>query len=197
METPSDFYLCGNVGKSQILRYQLPDIRSSGITTTFRGGLITAQHVVEGQKIPNFVVAKTLQLDLAFRADDAIDGLPLGWVDVWGLDAELATTSVEEPNVIERILGRIGITLLPTDLLPFNPYNRMQAERYIKPGVSGSPLIYDEHIIGILPARVAAPSVREELPCGMPLAVVFNGEYMKQRMEDFGLHLPDRPLLQD
>lgn len=129
MRTPDGFYHCGDVGESQILRYLHPDLRGSGVTTTFRGGLITAQHVVNGQKIPDFVANSIPELDIAYRVDEAVDGLPLGWVDTWGLNAELATTSIEEPDTVVRILGRIGITLLPTDLLPFDPRNYTQASQ--------------------------------------------------------------------
>jgi len=194
MQIPEGFYYCGDVGKSQILRYQYPDLRSSGVTTTFKGGLITARHVVKGQNMPDFVTCPVPELDIAYRSDDTIDGLSLGWVDEWGLYAELATTSIEEPSKVVRILGHIGITLAPTDLLPFDARQRAQHEQHIKPGVSGSPLLYDNHIIGVLPARVSTTSVHDDFTPGRALAVVFNGEHMKQKMEEFGLSLPDSPL---
>ncbi|HSX29187.1 MAG TPA: hypothetical protein VLE73_01355 [Candidatus Saccharimonadales bacterium] len=193
MRSFEGFYNCGNVGESQILRYRHPDVHKSGVVTTFKGGLITARHVAQGQNIPNFTTHQTL--DIAYRPDDSIRGLPLGWVDVWGLDAELVTTSVENPDRVVSVLGHIGITLAPTDLLPFDPHKRTEHEQYIKPGASGSPLVYDNHIIGILPGRIAAASGHDELTPGRAMAVVFNGEHMKEAMEHFGLTLPARPLI--
>jgi hypothetical protein len=133
MKSPEGFYHCGDVGDSQILRYQHPSLSKSGVVTTFSGGLITSRHVVKGQSIPNFITNPVPEFDIAYRPDESINGLPLGWVDVWGLNAELATTSIENPDKVVRILGHIGITLAPTNLLPFDPHNRAEQSAYIKP----------------------------------------------------------------
>lgn len=189
------YYQCGNIGPSQILRYKLPDLAHSGVTSTYQGGLLTARHVVRDQGMPGFTCHPSNEFDIAFRRDDKMDGLPLGWVDVFGLDVELVTTSLEAPDKVVRVLGRLGITLAPIDLQPFSPYDYHQEEQYIVPGVSGSPLVYEDHIVGVLPARVARTSGDGEFARGQAMAVVFNGEYVKSTMEEFGLQFPDEPLI--
>ncbi len=191
----SGFYHCGNRGESQVLRYEFPSLAYSGVTTTFKGGLITARHVVENQHIPGFTCHTNSQMDVAYRSDDKIDGLPLGWVDVQEFDVELLTASKKYPYEVVNILGRLGIRLGATILQPFTPRDFKHAEPYIKAGVSGSPLVFDEHIIGVVPFTAARCSFDDDDLPGRASAVVFNGQDMRSAMQDIGLQLPEEPLV--
>lgn len=183
-----DFFNCGTAEGTQILRYTRPSIERSGVVATFSGGLLTAKHVVEGSrgvKIPGFkAYPGSWQMDIAYRDDEAFDGPPLGWTSNYALEGvKLVTTSLEEPSKVVTIPGSLSYFDRPTVLQTFIPDNPRAAKPYLKPGTSGSPLLYNGYIIGVTPFGVEGTDKFGVL--------VFNGEYMRNDMQAFGLNLTE------
>jgi hypothetical protein len=183
--TPGEFFSCGIEKGTEILRYTDPDRSSSGIIFKYAGGLLTARHVIEAHKIPGFKAGQAIDVDIAFKSDPSCHGLPLGYVDRMILEGvDMITSTPEDPENLVVIPGRVGAYFLPTSLHPFQPRDSKRAAPYFKPGASGSPLVYKDHIIGLVswqnldnPHEVAV--------------VVFSGSIIKKDMEELGLEFEE------
>jgi len=181
ISAPGEFFSCGIEKGTEILRYTDPDRSLSGIIFKYAGGLLTARHWVETHKIPGFKAGQATDADIAFKSDPTCHGLPLGYVDrmiVEGVD--MITSTPEDPENLVVIPGRVGAYFLPTSLHPFHPRDLKRAAPYFKPVASGSPLVYKNHIIGLVPWQ------NLDNPHEVA-AVVFSGQAIKQSMEELGL----------
>ena len=178
----------GKKRKTEILRVDEVDDKGksiSGIIFKYKGGLLTARHIVEAHNLPGYIYHPGTEIDIAYKKDDACDGLKLGWVSKISLEeVSMITSAIENPSKLEIIPGRAGMYFMPTSLSPFRAYDSAQARQYFKPGASGSPLIYKGHIIGLVPFR----NTRDPNELA---AIVFNGESMQQEMEKIGLSLEE------
>jgi hypothetical protein len=183
---PEDFLLCGQTLGTDIMRYKWPDISRSGVVGSYAGGLLTAGHVVKnskGIKIPGFKSHTGPKMDIAYRSDESFRGPPLGWItELVSEGVEIVTTSLDDPTQLVTIAGRLSFFDSPDPLRPFIPDDYEVAERYLRPGASGSPMLYKDHIIGVTVAGI----VRSP---GEVAAVVFDGKYMRDDMVEFGLPL--------
>lgn len=143
--------------------------------------MMTARHVVEANESPGYKVGPAKDIDIAFKADESCRGLPLGYVDRIVLNGvELVTLAPEDPKKLTIIPGDLGIYWSPTLLHPFNPLNPEEAASCFKPGISGSPIIYHDHIIGLVPWQNSSDPSEVA-------AVVFMGKAMREDMERIGL----------
>lgn len=177
--TPERFVSCGIERETEILRYTSPK-GSRGIAFKYEGGVLTARHVVEEDTTSGFISTTSQDIDFAFKPDASCHGLPLGYVDKLSInDVEMVTSSLEDPRNLVVIPGSLEVYFLPTLLRPFRPQDPETVAPYLKPGASGSPLIYKNHIIGLVPwLNLKDP---HELA-----AVVFTGA-TRQGLEKLGL----------
>lgn len=183
--TPGEFFSCGVEKGTEVLRYKHPDGSLSGVVFKYAGGLLTARHVVEANRIQGFKAGKAKDIDIAFKPDASCSGLPLGYVDRISIDGvEMVTSSLEDPENLVVIPGRVGVYFLPTLLHPFHPRDAERAAPYFKPGASGSPLIYKNHIVGLVPWQ----NLNDPYEVA---AVVFSGRAMREGMEKLGLNFEE------
>ena len=95
----------------------------------------------------------------------------------------MVTSSIEEPNMLVALTGSVGVYFMPIPLRPFYAHGK-DTPKYFKPGASGSPLIYKDHIIGVVPFQNLIES-------NEVAAVIFNGKAVRDDMERFGLVFED------
>lgn len=183
---PGEYISCGTKEGVEILRFKHPDGSLSGVIFKTDGKLMTARHVVEAHNLSGFSAHEGTHLDMAFKDDPTSIGPKLGYVDRMIVDGvKVVTSTVEEPDKLKAVPGRTSIYFMPTLLRPFQP-DKVEDYELFKPGASGSPIIYKDHIIGLVPfSNVHMQGVREVEVA----AVVFNGETMRCAAEEFGLKL--------
>jgi hypothetical protein len=173
---------CGIDRGTEILRYRHNDGRLSGVVFRCDGGLLSNRHVIDAHKIKGFKYPKSSLIDIAFKADRSSSGLPLGYVEYLSRIGyvELLASSIEDPNNLVLIPGRIGGTIGFTNVNRFEPKDLNSSAKFFKRGLSGSPIIYNNHIIGIISSQ------NEDNPYEIG-AEVFSGGSMKEEMTQLGL----------
>lgn len=184
MPATGEFFSCGTIRNTEILRYKHFDGSISGILFKVAGGIFTARHVAKANDISGFKSIPAENIDIAYKTDGTCTGLPLGFTEKLLLDdVEMVTTTIDNPNELVVIPGRIGFHLSPTLAQPFYPNDAKNAAKYFLPGGSGSPLIYKDHLIGLIPWRNLDQPYQAE-------AIVFNNQdIVKIMTEPFGLSL--------
>lgn len=183
--TTGEYLSFGKQKGVELLRYKHQDGSLSGIVFMFEGGLLTARHVVEIHNLEGFYVHKGVHIDIAVKKDSAIKGLKLGYIDDLRVDgAEIITSRIEQPNNIVIIPGYIYPYAEPSPLKAFS-LKKGTDSLFVKPGLSGSPIIYRNHIIGIVPFQnISNPY---EIP-----VIAFLGKPMREVVEkDLGLELEE------
>jgi hypothetical protein len=108
------FVSYGQIRNTEILRYQEPDGKMSGVLFKYRGGIMTARHVVQYHNISGFISHEAQDLDIAYKADETCVGLPLGYTqDITPSPLFLLASSIDEPANLIEIEGRSKIFLCP------------------------------------------------------------------------------------
>lgn len=183
--TPEEYLSFGKLRETEILRYRGPDSSLSGILFRTEGKILTARHVVELNHLTGFKCHPGEHLDIAFKDDPLSQGLKIGYVDSPRIEGvELLASSLEKPDEIVILKGKIFLYYSPTILRGFSVVSHKLSDLlpYLKPGLSGSPLIYKDHIIGLVP--FVNFYNQSEIP-----VLAFNGPVVREAIEQFGLTL--------
>ncbi len=145
---------------------------------------MTARHVVELHHLHGFSVGSNDQFDIAYKYDASIQGLPLGFVDNTIIrGANIVTSLPTEDDQSIKLNGNIGPLGMPSILKVFTPATTSDAnniKKYIQPRASGSPLVYKDHIIGIVPFQNLGN------PFEVPV-VAFSGYLVKNLLDQIGI----------
>lgn len=186
-QPPGEYVSCGVREGVEILRFRHNDGSWSGIIFKAEGKLVTARHVVEAHHLTGFRVGKG-DIDIAVKDDPMIKGLKLGYVDsVIVNGVKVITSTIEKPKTVIEIPGTTSIFFSPTFYRPFNP-DRISNYKLFKPGVSGSPVVYKNHIIGmILFSNIHNQNSRQPEVAAM----IFNGGEMRSIADEMGLVLEE------
>lgn len=168
----------------KLYRYRYPDGSLSGVLFPFAGGVMTARHVVDLHNLHGFTSGSADHLDIAYKYDSSIRGLPLGFVNEPIIRGTKIVTSLSSENdQLVSITGDIGPLDMPTILRVFIPVTDIDAQniiKYIQPGASGSPIVFQDHIIGIVPFQ--SLNNPHEVP-----VVAFSGYLMKDLLDEMRL----------
>lgn len=178
------YVLCGSRSGVEVLRYEIPDGRKPGVIFRYDGGLLTVRHVVDELGLPGYKIYgegyDIPDIDIAYRADAASRGLKLGYVDSMGIfGAEIIASEMNNPKKLFPIKGNIFVGMMPTNLKWFS-FSNPDDTKFFKPGISGSPIVYNNHVIVVVPYRITPSS-------GEAPVVTFMGGSVKKMMEEFGL----------
>lgn len=185
--TPEEYFSFGKLMGTEILRHRNLDGSLSGILFKTEGKILTARHVVELNHLTGFKCHPGEHLDIAFKDVPLSQGLKIGYVDSSSIKGvQLLTSSLEKPNELIIIKGEIFLYFSPTILRGFSPVSHKLSDLlpYLKPGLSGSPLIYKDHIIGLVP--FVNFYNQSEIP-----VLAFNGPVVREAIEQFGLTLEE------
>ncbi len=147
------YFSCGSLMGTEILRYKDRKGEISGIISRAQGLLLTANHVVTANRLDGFHVKddRCTEFDFNWKNDPESRGPPIGAIRKPYLDnVTVVTSRIEDPSKLIAVPGKLGIFLGPTSLMKFTPSDPQHYTLFV-PGASGSPVMYQGRIIGVIP----------------------------------------------